>query len=72
MLSAALTATEAERVRLAVELAETRADLTARIEALGREINLQQGRVGALVTSRWRKIGKATRLASPFPWESDY
>jgi len=67
-----LATTEAERQRLAAELAETRADLTARIEALGREINLQQGRVGALVTSRWRKIGKATRLASPFPWESDY
>lgn len=77
---------EAERARAAAERDGVIAELAGvvaakesqknvmqqRIDELGRLIELHQGRAGALLTSRWMKLGKKLKLAKPFPWEGEY
>lgn len=70
---------EAERIRVLSEHAklaeakeEQRQAMQRQIDELGRLLDLHQGRVGALLTSRWVKLGKKVKLAKPFPWEGEY
>ncbi len=62
----------AELAKLAEAKEAQKQAMQLKIHELGRLLDLHQGRVGALLTSRWMKLGKKLKVAKPFPWEGEY